>query len=73
MFLAVIPLWEADNGKLSSLRLMPVEAMMKGNKSEIGLPRRSDGKDIAEYLGEMCKPYGTKIVLENDGILTVTW
>lgn len=73
MFLAVIPLWETDNGKLSSLRLMPVEAMMKGNKSEIGLPRRSDGKDIAEYLGEMCKPYGTKIVLEDDGILTVTW
>lgn len=73
MFLSVIPLWEAENGKLKSLRLMPIEAMMKGNKSEIGLPRRSDGKDIAEYLGEMCKPYGTKIVLEDDGILTVTW
>ncbi len=73
MFLSVIPLWEAENGKHKSLRLMPIEAMMEGNESEIGLPRRSDGKDIAEYLGEMCKPYGTKVTLEDDGILTVTW
>ena len=73
MFLTVIPLWESENGKLKSLRLMPVEASMEGNKSEIGLPRRSDGKDIEKYLGDMCREFGTKVVLEDDGILTVTW
>ncbi len=73
MFLTVIPLWESENGKLKSLRLMPVEASMEGNKSEIGLPRRSDGKDIQNYLGDMCREFGTKVVLEDDGILTVTW
>lgn len=73
MFMAVVPLWETENGKLKSMRLLPIEAVMHGNKSEIGLPRRSDGRDIEAYLGEMCEPYGTKITLENDGILTVTW
>ena len=72
MFMAVVPLWEMEEGKLTSLKLLPIEAKMKGNKSEIGLPRRSDGKDIAEYLGAMCEPYGTKIELD-DGIIKVTW
>lgn len=73
MFISVIPLWEAKNGKLRSLRLMPIEVTMQGNKSEIGLPRRSDGKEIEKYLGDMCEEYGTKIILEDDGILTVAW
>lgn len=73
MFLTVIPLWETENGKLKSLRLMPVEARMDGNKSQKGLPRRSDGKDIAPYLAEMCKPFGTEIILEDDGIITCKW
>lgn len=73
MFLTVIPLWEMEEGKLMSLRLLPVEAKMKGHKSETGLPRRSDGKDIEAYLNEMCEPYGTEVVLEEDGILTCIW
>lgn len=73
MFMAVIPLWEMEDGVLRSLKLMPIEAKMKGNKSEIGLPRRSDGRDIAEYLGNMCRSYGTKLELGDDGIITVTW
>ena len=73
MVVAVIPLWEMEDGVLKSLKLMPVEAKMKGNKSEIGLPRRSDGRDIAEYLGNMCRSYGTKLELGDDGIITVTW
>lgn len=73
MFMAVVPLWEMEDGKLKSLKLMPVEAKMQGNKSEIGLPRRSDGKDICEYLAKMCEPYGTKTELGEDGLITVTW
>lgn len=73
MFMTVIPLWECEDGKLKSLRLMPCEGMMKGNKSQIGLPRRTDGKDIAAYLKEMCEPFGTEIILEDDGIITCKW
>ena len=73
MFMTVIPLWEMKDGKLVSLKLMPVEAAMEGNKSEIGLPRRSDGYEICEYLNNMCEPYGTKITRQDDGILVVEW
>ena len=73
MFRTVIPLWEMQNKKLVSLKLMPVEAAMEGNHSEIGLPRRSDGYEICEYLNQMCEPYGTKIIRQDDGILNCVW
>ena len=73
MFRAVIPLWETEGTKLTKMTLMPVEMSMDGNKSENGLPRRSYNPEIAEYLKEMCKPYGTEIILEKDGLITCKW
>ena len=73
MFRSVIPYWETENGKLTKLVLMPIEMSMDGNKSENGLPRRSYSPEIVEYLKEMCKPYGTKIKLEKDGLITCEW
>lgn len=73
MFQTVIPLWEMKDKKLVSLKLMPVEADMEGNKSQMGLPRRSDGYEICEYLNKMCEPYGTKVIRGDDGILTCEW
>jgi hypothetical protein len=46
---------------------------MTGHGSESGLPRRSDNPEIAEYLGKMCEPYGTKITHRSDGLLECTW
>jgi len=73
MFLSVIPLWEMEDGRLKSLRLMPVECAMSGNRSRIGLPRRGDGGEIGAYLREICEPFGTEILTEEDGILTCRW
>lgn len=73
MYQTVIPFWEMKDKKLVSLKLMPVEAAMEGNHSEIGLPRRSDGYEICEYLNKMSEPYGTKITRQDDGILVCTW
>ena len=73
MFRSVIPCWETEDGKLKKLTLMPIEMSMDGNKSEIGLPRRSYNPEIAEYLREMCEPYGTKIILEDDGLIRCEW
>lgn len=68
MFLSVIPLWEADEeGKLKSIRLLPIELMMDGNKSEIGLPRVADPGAVIDYLGEMCAPYGVSLSMSDDG------
>ena len=69
MFMTVIPKWEMKDGKLTSLEFMPIMGCMKGNKSEIGLPRRGCEKEIFEYLRDMSEPYGTKLVLRDDGII----
>ena len=73
MLRSVIPYWETENGKLKKLTLMPIEMKTDGNKSENGLPRRSYNPEIAEYLRKMCEPYGTKIILESDGLITCKW
>ena len=73
MFRSVIPYWETEGTKLTKLTLMPIEMTMDGNKSENGLPQRSYNPEIAEYLKGMCEPYGTKIVLEEDGLITCEW
>lgn len=69
MFKSVIPFWEVENGKLTSITLYPIVLSMNGNKSEIGLPRLA--KDTA-YLDDFinrCKDYGTEIIRQDNGTL----
>ena len=73
MFRTVIASWETDGTKLKKITLLPVEMKMDGHKSENGLPRKSNNPEIAEYLAEMCKPFGTTITREADGTLSCTW
>ncbi len=69
MFMSVIPLWEAEDGKLTKLEFLPICGVMKGNKSEIGLPVIGDAEKIYGYFSEMSKQYGTKLTLGDDGII----
>lgn len=74
MMETIIPLWETDEtGALVSLRLMPVELAMKGNKSEIGLPRKAADLGFIERLREISKPYGIEMTVEADGTVTCKW
>lgn len=73
MFRSVIPCWETEGTKITKLTLMPIEMSMDGHKSDSGLPRRSYNPEIAEYLKKMCEPYGTKIILEDNGLITCKW
>lgn len=73
MFITVIPLWETEGTKLTKLTLMPVEMKMDGNKSDRGLPRRSYDPAIYKYLAEMSEPYGVKMTLEEDGLISCRW
>lgn len=73
MFKTVIPLWETEGTKLKSLKLMPVMAMMDGNQSQIGLPRRCAASEIYEYIKNMSEPFGTKIEIDKDGLLVCSW
>ena len=74
MMMTVIPCWETDEeNKLTKITLMPVKAPMKGRKSLVGLPRKTEDNDLYEYLKEMCVPYGTDIIKEKDGTYTCKW
>lgn len=73
MALTVVPLWETQDGKLKSLKLLPVESPLDGNKSEIGLPRKIKPDDVVKYLGEMSEPYGVKLKADEDGLISVSW
>ncbi len=73
MSLTVVPLWETEDGKLKSMRLIPVRMPMKANKSENGLPRITDAESIVSYLGKMSEPYGIKLTAADDGLVDVKW
>ncbi len=74
MFLTVIPLWETEDGKLKSLKLLPVEIKMRGHKSEVGLPRLAKNPEkIFKYIAEMSEPYGVSMKLSSDGFIDCSW
>jgi len=73
MYLTVLPIWEAEDGKMTSLKLVPVELAMDGNKSEIGLPRICDAEKVVSYLGKMSAPYGVTLTADKNGLIDVKW
>lgn len=73
MFQTVIPYWETENGKLKKLTLMPIMGQIKGNKSQIGLPRRDTELKFANRFINMCEPYGVKIRVTEDKMLECNW
>jgi len=73
MFLSVIPYWETEGKKLKKLTLLPILGNMEGNKSEIGLPRKTSPDEVVKYLGEMSAPYGVTLKAEEDGTISCSW
>lgn len=65
MYEAVIPYWEAKDGKLTSLTLMPIELGYGLPRSQSGWPKPAPNSGIIERLAKMSEPYGTKIKIEN--------
>ena len=61
MYEAVIPYWEAEDGKLTKLVLMPIELNFDKGRSMGGWPRPKYDSGILERLAQMSKPYGTRI------------
>lgn len=65
MFQAVVPYWEAEDGQLTKLTLLPVELNFDAPRSMGGWPRPKYDEGIIERLAELSAPYGTKIEDEN--------
>lgn len=73
MSLAVMPMWECENGKLKSMKLIPIELSMKCKKSDEGLPRICSCEKVVQYLGKMSEPYGVKLTADSEGLINVSW
>ena len=74
MLETIIPFWETDeNNNLLSLKFMPVELTMRGNKSQVGLPRKAKDLTFVERLAEISNPYGVTMTVEEDGTVTCKW
>lgn len=58
---SVIAIWTMENDKLSSLILYPIELGFGLPRYQRGWPKISSNKRILENLGELLKPYGTRI------------
>lgn len=61
---AVMAGWTMEDGKLSQIRLYPIELGMKLKRSQKGVPHLA-GEDVLEYLQTLCDRYNTKIRIEN--------
>lgn len=69
----VIPYWETENGKLTSLKLYPVTLAMAGKKSEVGLPRLDKNAEFMPAFAKRCEKYGTKLTQNADGSYQCSW
>lgn len=67
MFESVVPYWEAEDGKLTKLVLMPIELNFDKGRSMGGWPRPKFDDGIIERLAKMSEPYGTKIEIDENG------
>lgn len=70
-FESVVPLCSYRGGELKHLLLLPIELGFGGPRSTSGLPRPMLGADFIERLSSMSSPYGTNIVMRDDGIAEV--
>lgn len=68
MFESFIPYWEAEDGKLKKIDLLPIELGFGQPQSIGGVPRPAFDKGILERLRDMSRPYGTKIEIDGKGI-----
>lgn len=72
-FMTVLPKMTFEDGKLTSLEMMPVVAGFKKEGKLDGLPyfaKGDEGKEIFDVLVRLSEqPYGTKLSLDSDGII----
>lgn len=73
MSTTILPVWEMEDGKLTSLKVYPVLASMDGNKSERGLPRLCKDPELLSDFIARCEKYGTRLVRCEDGSYDCLW
>ena len=67
---AVLPSWTMEDGKITELKLYPIDLGMKLPRSQKGVPVLNGSEETLRYLQDMCKPFGTEMDIA-DGVATV--
>ena len=67
---AVMPSWTMEDGKITEVKLYPIELGMDKPRSQKGVPVMNHSNETLEYLQEISICYGTKIDIQ-DGVGTV--
>ena len=67
---AVMPAWTMENGKITEIKLYPIELGMDKPRSQKGVPVMNHSHETLEYLQEISRCYNTKIDIA-DGVGTI--
>lgn len=71
-FMTVLPKITFEDGKMTSLEMMPIVAGFKKPGKLDGLPyfaKGEEGKEIFDVLDRLSTPYGTKLEMDDNGII----
>lgn len=72
MMEAVIPYFEMEDGELTHLELLPIELGYGEPRYRLGNPRIRTDRGIIERYAQMSAPYGTEMIINEQGIGIVT-
>lgn len=64
---AVLPSWTMEAGKITELKLYPVELGQHLHRAQKGLPVLNQSAETLQYLQKLCEPFGTRIEIR-DGV-----
>lgn len=67
-YLSVVPKWTIEDGKLTEIKLLPIELGMKAPWGLRGFPSPVSPELIFENLQRVCKPFGTELKINGNTI-----
>ena len=67
-YLSVVPKWTIEDGKLTEIKLLPIELGMKEPWGLRGFPSPVSPELVFENLQRVCKPFGTELKINGNTI-----
>lgn len=64
----MLPGFTVDNGRVTEVKLYPVDLGQKLPRSQRGLPRLTRAREPMLYLAGLSKSYGTEISVDEEGV-----
>lgn len=71
VYQSMLPFWTMEDGKLTAIRLLPLELGMDAPKGLRGFPSPAAPETMFDRLQAVCAPYGTKLKINGDYIEVV--